>query len=191
MTVQTRLPFELDTRAEAGTLTAHGGVPLLIEAFRTSGAAAVLDASVVIKRRKRGLAPAALVGPLSHIGANAMPAESPLVALHRFGQSPWLDFLSRRLLEEGEAPAGLADRRDQRGAGRAARQVGLDVEPLAAVDVAGLVGGELLLVGMVRHAAPPGGAGRGRRGTGTRTPPGRRGRAKRGTRTTATPATPV
>ena len=36
-------------------MTAHGGVPLVIEAFRTSGAAAVLDASVVIKRRKRGL----------------------------------------------------------------------------------------------------------------------------------------
>jgi hypothetical protein len=41
MTVQTRLPFELDQRAEAGVLTAHGGVPLLIEAFRTSGAAGV------------------------------------------------------------------------------------------------------------------------------------------------------
>jgi hypothetical protein len=33
MTVQTRLPFELDQRAEAGTLTAYGGVPVLIEAF--------------------------------------------------------------------------------------------------------------------------------------------------------------
>ena len=61
MTSQTRLPFELDQRAETGALTAHGGVPLLIEAFRTSGAASVLDAGVVIKRRKRGLAPAALV----------------------------------------------------------------------------------------------------------------------------------
>ena len=47
---QTRLPFELDQRAETAALTAHGGVPLLIEAFRASGAAAVLDASVVIKR---------------------------------------------------------------------------------------------------------------------------------------------
>jgi len=69
MTVQTRLPFELDTRAEAGALTAHGGVPLLIEAFRTSGAAAVLDASVVIKRRKRGLPPAALVEGLLSLWA--------------------------------------------------------------------------------------------------------------------------
>jgi DDE family transposase len=61
MTVQTRLPFELDQRAEAGTLTACGGVPLLIEAFRVSGAAAVLEERVSIKRRKRGLSPAALV----------------------------------------------------------------------------------------------------------------------------------
>ncbi|MGH2355941.1 MAG: transposase, partial [Chloroflexota bacterium] len=49
---------------ETGLITAHSGVPLVIEAFRTSGAAAVLDASVVIKRRKRGLAPAALAGGL-------------------------------------------------------------------------------------------------------------------------------
>lgn len=61
MTAQTRLPFELDQRAEAGTLTAYGGVPLLIEAFRVSGAAAMVDERVSIKRRKRGLSPAALV----------------------------------------------------------------------------------------------------------------------------------
>jgi Transposase DDE domain group 1 len=66
---QARLPFELDQRAETAALTAHGGVPLLIEAFRTSGAAAVLDASVVIKRRKRGLAPAALVEGLFSLWA--------------------------------------------------------------------------------------------------------------------------
>jgi hypothetical protein len=61
MTVQTRLPFELDQRAEAGTLTAYGGVPVLIEAFRVSGAAGVLDERVAIKRRKRGLRPSELV----------------------------------------------------------------------------------------------------------------------------------
>jgi Transposase DDE domain group 1 len=66
---QTRLPFELDVRAEAGTLTAHGGVPLLIEAFRVSGAAAVLDASVVIKRRKRGLSSSELVEGLFSLWA--------------------------------------------------------------------------------------------------------------------------
>ncbi|HET6522526.1 MAG TPA: IS1380 family transposase [Geminicoccaceae bacterium] len=58
---RTRLPFELDLRAEAGALTAHGGVPLLIEAFRASGAAEVLDQRVVIKRRRRGLRPSELV----------------------------------------------------------------------------------------------------------------------------------
>jgi Transposase DDE domain group 1 len=56
-----RLPFELDLRAEAGALTAHGGVPLLIEAFRVSGAAAVLDERLAIKRRRRGLTPSELV----------------------------------------------------------------------------------------------------------------------------------
>jgi hypothetical protein len=61
MGVQTRLPFELDQRAESGFITAHGGVPLLIEAFRVSGAAALLDQRVVIKRRQRGLPPAQMV----------------------------------------------------------------------------------------------------------------------------------
>jgi hypothetical protein len=58
---QTRLPFELDQRAETGALTAYGGVPLLIEAFRVSGAAGVLDQLVAIKRRQRGLRPSELV----------------------------------------------------------------------------------------------------------------------------------
>jgi hypothetical protein len=66
---QTRLPFELDVRAEAGALTAHGGVPLLIEAFRTSGAAAVVDERVVIKRRKRGLTPSQLIEGLFSLWA--------------------------------------------------------------------------------------------------------------------------
>ena len=66
---QRRLPFELDTRAETAALTAHGGVPLLIEAFRTSGAAAVVDTSVVIKRRKRGLTPSQLVEGLFSLWA--------------------------------------------------------------------------------------------------------------------------
>lgn len=61
MAAQTRLPFELDGRAESGLLTALGGVPLLIEAFRVSGAARVLDERVAIKRRQRGLRPSELV----------------------------------------------------------------------------------------------------------------------------------
>jgi post-segregation antitoxin (ccd killing protein) len=69
MATQTRLPFELDQRAETGAFTAHGGVPLVIEALRTSGAAAVVDASVVIKRRKRGLRPSQLVAGLLSLWA--------------------------------------------------------------------------------------------------------------------------
>ena len=38
-----RLAFELDHRPLEGWHTAHAGVPLLIEAFRTSGAGSVLD----------------------------------------------------------------------------------------------------------------------------------------------------
>lgn len=52
---QTRLPYELDERVEEGRYTAYAGVPLLIEAFRTSGAAAVMDGAVRVKRRRRGL----------------------------------------------------------------------------------------------------------------------------------------
>jgi transaldolase len=39
-----------------------------------------------------------------------MPTESPLVQLHRLGQSPWLDFLSRRLIEDGELDRLVAQR---------------------------------------------------------------------------------
>jgi len=58
---QARLPYELDARAEDARLTACGGVPLVIEAFRVSGAARALDEVVVIKQRKRGLASSELV----------------------------------------------------------------------------------------------------------------------------------
>ncbi len=67
---QMRLPFELDIRAETGALlTPHSGVPLLIEAFRTSGAAAALDERVVTKQRKRRLAPSELVEGLFSLWA--------------------------------------------------------------------------------------------------------------------------
>jgi len=69
MAVPTRLPFELDGRAETALITALGGVPLLIEAFRVSGAAAVLDDRVAIKRRKRGLRPSELVEGLLSLWA--------------------------------------------------------------------------------------------------------------------------
>lgn len=61
---QPRLAFELDHRPVDGWYTAHAGVPLLIEALRTSGAGAVLDEKVVIKQRKRGLSPSQMAESL-------------------------------------------------------------------------------------------------------------------------------
>lgn len=50
-----RLNFEIDTELDAGLVTARAGIPSLIEVFRLTGAAAVVDATVRIKARKRGL----------------------------------------------------------------------------------------------------------------------------------------
>ena len=49
------LPFEIDSEVDSSLLTAHAGVPLLVELFRTSGAAAVVEERVAIKPRQRGL----------------------------------------------------------------------------------------------------------------------------------------
>jgi hypothetical protein len=59
-----RLPYQIDYRTEDAWLTAHSGVPLLIEAFRVSGAAAILDERVIIKQRRRGLKSSELVEAL-------------------------------------------------------------------------------------------------------------------------------
>ena len=50
-----RLDFELDHEIGIGAVSAHGGVPAVIEHFRSSGAAALVDAGVAYKERKRGL----------------------------------------------------------------------------------------------------------------------------------------
>lgn len=50
-----RLDFELDQEIGIGAVTAHGGVPALVEHFRSSGAAAAVDGAVSYKQRKRGL----------------------------------------------------------------------------------------------------------------------------------------
>jgi hypothetical protein len=85
--IQTRLPFELDQRAETGALTAHGGVPLVIEAFRVSGAAAVVDEQVSIKRRKRGLLPSQLVEGLFSLWAAGGERCDDLAALREASRS--------------------------------------------------------------------------------------------------------
>jgi hypothetical protein len=59
-----RLDFEIDDRLEIGLLTAHAGVPGLIEAFRQTGAAAVIDRDVQFKQRKRGLGASEMVESL-------------------------------------------------------------------------------------------------------------------------------
>jgi hypothetical protein len=56
-------------------------VPPVIEAFRTSGAAAVLDARVVIKRRQRGLPPSQLVEGLFALWAAGGERCEDLVSL--------------------------------------------------------------------------------------------------------------
>lgn len=53
--MQTRLPFEVDERIDPSLITAHAGVPLAVELFRASGAAAVMDQVASFKQRKRGL----------------------------------------------------------------------------------------------------------------------------------------
>jgi hypothetical protein len=55
MSPQDRLPFELDDRIDETLTTAHAGVVLAIELFRSSGAARMLEEQVSIKQRKRGL----------------------------------------------------------------------------------------------------------------------------------------
>jgi len=55
MSKEHRLGYELDDRIEEALITGHAGVPLVIELFRASGAAAVMDAQVQLKQRARGL----------------------------------------------------------------------------------------------------------------------------------------
>ena len=50
-----RLSFEIDTALETSLVTPRAGIPSLIEVFRQTGAAAVVDAKVYVKARKRGL----------------------------------------------------------------------------------------------------------------------------------------
>jgi hypothetical protein len=60
----TRLPFDIDDQLDPTLITAHAGVPLVIEVFRRVGAAQVLNDAVRIKQRQRGLTPAQLVETL-------------------------------------------------------------------------------------------------------------------------------
>ena len=59
-----RLDFEIDDALETSLVTARAGVPSLIEAFRQTGTAAVIDDCVKIKTRKRGLSSSRMVESL-------------------------------------------------------------------------------------------------------------------------------
>lgn len=50
-----RLNFEIDAALEPSLVTPRAGIPSLIEVFRQTGAAAVVDGKVYVKARKRGL----------------------------------------------------------------------------------------------------------------------------------------
>ena len=55
--MQTRLQFEVDERIDPSLITAHAGIPLVMELFRSSGAAGLMDEVATAKQRKRGLRP--------------------------------------------------------------------------------------------------------------------------------------
>ena len=59
-----RLDFEIDSELETGLITGHAGLPGLMEAFRQTGTAAVIDREIQLKSRKRGLSAAAMVESL-------------------------------------------------------------------------------------------------------------------------------
>src|SRR5271166_6494852 len=59
-----RLDFEIDSELETGLITGHSGAPGLIETFRQTGTAAVIDREIQLKSRKRGLSAAAMVESL-------------------------------------------------------------------------------------------------------------------------------
>ena len=64
MGLQTRLPFEIDQEVDESLLTAHAGIPLLMELYRASGVADVVDARCSVKQRKRGLSAAEMLESL-------------------------------------------------------------------------------------------------------------------------------
>jgi hypothetical protein len=65
----TRLPFQIDDQIDPTLITAHAGVPLVIELFRRVGAAQIVNDAVRRKQRQRGLMPAQLVETLMALWA--------------------------------------------------------------------------------------------------------------------------
>ena len=59
-----RLGYEIDPEVDGSLVTAHAGVPGVVEAFRQCGAAAVVDRLIKFKTRKRGLTASQTCGSL-------------------------------------------------------------------------------------------------------------------------------
>src|ERR1700722_13762482 len=70
-----RLEFEIDVELETGLITGHAGVPGLIEAFRQTGTAAVIDREIKLKSRKPGLSASEMVESLLAMWAGGERAE--------------------------------------------------------------------------------------------------------------------
>ena len=145
-----RLDFAIDVELESGLITGHAGVPGLIEAFRQTGTAAVLDREVKIKAGKRGLSASEMAESLLAMwAAGGERAED----LDQFRQDKALTMLLGHELPA--APTGrdflaqfhaedlrVAAARQSQRAGRVSRAVGLGhgqhrVDPRFAVPAPG------------------------------------------------------
>ena len=80
-----RLPYEIDERVDPSLVTAHAGVPLLIELFRKVGGAALVDQQVIIKERRRGLKTSEMVESLVALWASGGERCSDLGVLRADG----------------------------------------------------------------------------------------------------------
>lgn len=85
-----RLDFEIDVELETGLITGHAGVPGLIEAFRQTGTAAVIDREIKFKSRQRGLSAAAMAESLLAMWATGGERAEDL---DQFRQDPALALL--------------------------------------------------------------------------------------------------
>jgi hypothetical protein len=136
-----RLPFEVDAEVDPDLITAHAGVPLVVELFRASGAAGEIEREVRVKQRQRGLKVSELVESLVALWVaggercedlNRLRQDRGLAELlgHELPAATTVrDFLESfheeglRLWEAGEKAAVPADSEPLQGLGAANRQV--------------------------------------------------------------------
>lgn len=74
----TQLPFDIDDRSDQTLIIAYAWVPLVIELFRSMGAAQAINDAGHIKQRRRGLMPAQLVETLRALRGNTSEGRIPL-----------------------------------------------------------------------------------------------------------------